>query len=99
VVLTRVLADKRVTVGLSYLFFCRFLCLYLPSLVGLAGLLFLLGRGGGVDLGGSTELDLYSVLLGPFKTLCDQSLGYPDVSVTLLVSWLRYFVPGKLTWC
>ena len=56
----------------------------MPSLGGLAGLLFLVGRGGGVDLGGGADLDLYSVLLGPFKIPCDQSLGYPDVSVILL---------------
>ena len=51
----------------------------MPFLVGLAGHPLLMERGGGVDPGSGAEPDRNSVLLGPFKTPCDQSLGYHDV--------------------
>ena len=51
--------------------------LYVP--VGLAGHLFLMEPGGGVDPGGGVEPESNLVLLGPVKTPCDQSLGYHDV--------------------
>ena len=77
------LDDKRVTVGLYDLFSCWFLCLFLPSHVGLAGDIFLVGRGVGVFLGGGAEPYLHSVLLGPFK---NRALDTTMSSVTLLVT-------------